>query len=204
MNCETEGAPVSYYWPPMQGRKDLRAILAHHEAGHLCVSLGFERGEGSDLVATLSESDPETGDCEGACRPMAGDGDIHHAGVNRDERRDQVTKIERGGGVEYRGHAMLRGCISAAGIASEALYLGVSERVRGLPARLSAHGDVDGMTLGAMAEWAYPDAGRNRFALAAYEAALELLREDWEWVQRVAREIELEGHCTGERARALR
>ena len=186
--------PAQQSWPIYP--RDRRTI-AHHEAGHLTLSILF--GLTTDRQTAAVTSDGTAGSVRrldehgnprgkpGAVLELTGDPD--------DNPPEGFQRQCLGWGAMFLG-----------GHAAEVLLHGQHKRITGWPAPLltltgmsatDLHNAAAFLSLG----WPMRYTGPMRLA---WLHAVDVLSANWAWVQRVAGEIDQTGECTDQRARELR
>lgn len=191
--AETE-IPAQASWPLYP--RDRRTI-AHHEAGHLVLSLAFglttdrqtaavsSAGTGGN-VRRLDENGKPRG-TPGAVLELTGDPD--------EDPPEYFQRQCLGWGAMYLG-----------GHAAETILHGQHKRIVGWPQPLAtlpgmSHTDLHNAAAFLSLGWPRHYTGPLRLA---WLHAVDVLSEHWPWVQRVAGEIQQTGECTDHRARELR
>ncbi|WP_018876301.1 hypothetical protein [Thioalkalivibrio sp. ALE31] len=185
MNCNE--ATRSATWPRYP--RDRRTI-ATHEAGHLVAWLAFG--------LTPARLDARLAPCGtgGAVTRLDATGQPASAPGTLDPLHRESGNVS----MCFERQCLQWAAMFCAGYAAETRLHGVADRDSDWWQALA--GEPDMKNAAAFVSFGYPD--RAEALTSAWQHASELLAGHWRWVQRVAREIERTGHCSGEQAVALK
>ena len=184
--------PEQQSWPLYP--RDRRTI-AHHEAGHLCVSLAFQLTQDRQAASVT-----------------AGGGAVRRYDENGNARCEpggvlEMTADQAENPPEYFQRQCLNwAAMFLAGHAAETLLHGQHRRITGWPkplATLAGMSAPDLHNAAAFLSLAWPRHYSGPLRLA-WLHAVDSLQAHWAWVQRVAGEIDQAGSCSCDRARELR
>lgn len=176
-------------WPPTT--TSLRA-LAVHEAGHLCVALVEDLRKSDRLVARIYP-DGSLGSVDRYAEDGSPRGDPGRVLTMESNSFTPSPYLQR--------RALSWAAMFAAGYAAEALAEDYAHTITGWPAPLADTDDF--RNAAALISFAWP--GDHTCVLwTAWRFALHLLSREWDWVLRIADEIDTTGECDNERATELR
>ena len=189
--AETE-VPAQQSWPLYP--RDRRTI-AHHEAGHLVLSLAFALTTDRQTAAVTGTS--------GSVRRLDEDGNPRgKPGVVLELCGDPDDIVSESFQRQCLGWASMY----LAGHGAEVLLHGQHKRITGWPKPLAtlagmSHTDLHNAAAFLSLGWPRHYSGPMRLA---WLHAVATLQSNWSWVERVAHEIDQTGSCTDLRARELR